>query len=112
MLMKAKHRMTFSCPSLSHAPLLHFLLFSKNRDTPATTNHQQSAAVGPVGTGFGKRVPEMGLINSLRGREQGRDGWGRRNSEEKRQGRRQGVGEERQRDGAVAKRKTRKKRRR
>lgn len=65
--------MTFSCPSLSHALLLLFLLFSKNRDTPTptstpTTNHQQSAAAGPVGTGFGERVPEMSLINSLRGR--------------------------------------------
>lgn len=36
--------------------------------TTPTTNHQQSAAAGPVGTGFGKRVPEMSLINSFRGR--------------------------------------------
>lgn len=33
-------------------------------------NHQRSAAAGPVGTGFGKRVPEMSLINSLRRGEQ------------------------------------------
>ena len=37
-------------------------------------NHQWSAAAGPVGTGFGKRVPEMSLINSLRRGEQERGG--------------------------------------
>lgn len=40
-------------------------------------NHQRSAAAGPVGAGFGKRVPEMSLINSLRRREQGRGRWRR-----------------------------------
>lgn len=29
-----------------------------------------------MGTGFGKRVPEMSLINSLRGRERGGRGGG------------------------------------
>lgn len=32
-----------------------------------------------MGTGFGKRVPEMSLINSLRRREQGMEKWRRRN---------------------------------
>lgn len=61
---------------------------------PPPPNH---SATGPVGTGFGKRVPEMSLINSLRRRAQGREEmWRRRWREgemEKRKGQRQGVDE-------------------
>lgn len=61
---KWKYQMTFSCLSSS----LCFSTFCclLKIELP---NHQRSSATGPVGTGFSKRVPEMSLINSLRGRE-------------------------------------------
>lgn len=60
--------------SLSLPPSLCFSSFCcLLKIDPPPPNHQRSAAAGPVGTGFGKGVPEMSLINSLRRRERGRE---------------------------------------
>lgn len=48
-----------------------------------------AAAAAPVGTGFGKRVPEMSLINSLRRKEQRKEEVGER----EREGQKLGVAE-------------------
>lgn len=83
-LWKWKYQMTFSCLSLP-LPRFSFLCFLLKIEPPP--NHQWSAAAGPVGTGFGKRVPEMSLINSLRRREQGRRRerwwWGKENERDR-----------------------------
>lgn len=65
-----------------------------------------------MGTGFGKRVPEMSLINSLRGREStGGIGGGGGNLRRREKDRGRGCVRN-DRETAVAKRKMRKKRRR
>lgn len=118
------YQMTFSHLSLP-LPYFSFLCFllkiepaspNPSRPTPflPASNHQQSAAVAavaaaPVGTSFGKRAPEMSLINSLRrrGQRRRRGGGGGR----KREGQKLGWLNN-DREGAKMEKKTRRRRRR